>query len=218
MLSVIVATIPGRESLLSRCLHSITEQPGDYEVIVVAGTGGLGTKYNAAVAIAEGSHVTNVDDDDWLAADYMAHMLPLCETGVDYVGLKILALVNGGFWHVRVTTGAVKTWVDTDVDGQVVYPPQGPVPKGAIRRELAAQIVYGNRYAADKVWSADAATLVVTWEFADRCLYVYDYVPHRFGINAGGRDVGMWPFDEARVRRITVDAPRAVKRTYGRGP
>ena len=141
VLTVIVPTIPGRESLLSRCLHSITEQPGDYEVIVVEGSAGLGTKYNTAVREARGEYVTNVDDDDMLAASYMADVLPLCAEQPDYIGYKILALVAGRFGHIRATSAESKTWINPrGRKALTVYPtprtldPPNPVSAGDIVR------------------------------------------------------------------------------------
>jgi len=203
-LTVIVPTIPKRTSLVSRCLYSITEQPGDYEILLVPGTAGLGSKYMAAAQTASGRYVTLVDDDDYLAASYMAEVLPRCD-GVDYVGLVILALSEGKFWHTRATSASSTTWESPSGRPQV-YPTQLTVPKGVVRTELARKVDYPNYSGADRSWADQVSAMVETWHDIDRCLYVYDHWPHKFGLDAGGRDVGCWPFDESKIRRLEVHA------------
>lgn len=198
LLTVVVPTIPGRESLLSRCLFSLTEQaPDSVEILVVGGTGLLGDKANAAAQVAQGSHMTVVDDDDWLAADYMTSVLPEVAADPDYVGLKVLELDKGRYSNVVATSAEFGArW---GRDGR-----RGPVPKGVTRTSIWRACPLGNEYAADRDWLAKVSGLVRSWRFVDRCLYVYDYWPHRFG-SVEQRDVGVWPFDESRICRLTVD-------------
>lgn len=195
MLTIVVPTMPGRESLLSRCLWSITDQPHEVDVLVVEGSAGLGDKVNAAVTEAS-DYVTVVDDDDYLAASYLDCVLP--ELSVDYVGFRVVEMSEGRYSGMCATSGASKQW-----DG----PYRWPIPKGVTRTDLARQVQFGNEYTADRTWSAEIARLVESWSFIDRGLYVYDH--HRsvsFYTGPGQpRDVGMWPYDESKVRRIVVD-------------
>lgn len=197
-LTVCVPTIPGRESLLSRCLFSITEQASDsVETLVVEGAGRLGDKVNVAAQVARGAYMTIVDDDDYLAADYMASVLP--ELGdVDYVGLKVLELDAGRFSTITATSAEWERW---GRDGR-----RGPVPKGITRTRIWRQCPLANEYKADRLWRAEVSLRVKSWRFVDRCLYVYDGNPSSSSfIGRGSRDVGLWPFDESKVRRLTVD-------------
>lgn len=196
-----VPTIPGRESLLSRCLFSLTEQAAGHDdridILVVEGTGKLGDKVNTAVMEAEGGWFTVVDDDDWLAACYLDTVLPLLYDDPDYVGLKVLELGAGQFASIAVTSGESKSWVG---------PIRLPVPKGVTRTSIAQRVEFGNHYTADRDWAEQVSKLVKSWRFVDRCLYIYDY--WRRGSAYGGgahRDVGQWPFDKSLIRRIRVD-------------
>ncbi len=198
ILTVVVPTIPGRETLLSRCLfHLLGQAPADrVEVLVVDGRGSLGDKVNAAAARASGGWMTVVDDDDWLSGDYMAHVLPALEADPDYVGLSVLEMDNGKFAGLTATTGELGTW---NRGG----PRRGPVPKGVTRSSIWRACPMGNHYSADRAWMVAAKQHIKTWVDVDRPLYVYDYWSHSFG-TAGARDVGLWPFNEDRVVRFSL--------------
>lgn len=197
-LTFIVPTIPGRESLLSRCLWSIQNQAHDEyalpETLVVAGTAGLGAKVNAAVPAATGEYVTVVDDDDWLMAHYVRSVTPLSG---DYVGVGVIELHNGQYRQTSATYGDSNRWGG----GR-----RGPTPKGIIRRAIAEKIRMGDEWRADRNWLAEAVRLISVSDTVEDGLYVYDAwdASSAFGGHAH-RDVGVWPFDESKVRRMVVD-------------
>lgn len=196
LLTVAVPTIPGRESLLSRCLWSITTQaPESVEVLVIPGPGQLGDKANAAAEAATGRHMVLVDDDDYLAADYCAHVLPALEADPDYVGYRVLQIINLKFYGQSYTRG------DLNDFGRRGH---GPVPKGATRTDIWRSSPMANHYTADRDWCRAVAKKIVTHEFIDRDLYVYDHVERASAFIGHGeqRDVGVWPFDGSRVRYI----------------
>lgn len=202
-LTFVVPTIPGRESLLSRCLYWLQNQMWhewsgavETEILVVAGTGRLGDKVNAAAAEA-GAYMTVVDDDDYVTAGYLAAVTPDLCRGVDYMGLGVLELHNGQFRRITHTVGDSRSWTRL---------PRGPVPKGITRTEIVRKVQMGNEWKADRAWLAEVARHIGTCEATDEAIYVYDAwdVSSAFG-GRGTRDVGMWPFDEGQVRRIVVD-------------
>ena len=194
----IVPTIPGRESLLSRCLWSITQQPGEYDVIVIAGEGQLGDKANAAAKVVETSHMAIIDDDDYLDGSFVALVNEALKSDPDYVGFHFLCMLDGGYWMTTTTRGDHKTW-----DKRV----RGPVPKGVTRTDIWRDTPMGNHYFGDREWMANAAGKVETCEFIDRCLYVYDYWQKgsAFAGSNDVRNVGGWPFDQERVRMAVLE-------------
>ena len=199
-LTFVVPTIPTRESLLSRCLWSLQNQaPGvDTEILVVAGDGKLGDKVNAGVAAASGAYVTVVDDDDYVRADYCAQVAGhLWDRRIDYLGFRVLELLDGRYSGETLTVGDSKSW----------RAPRGPIPKGVTRTEIARQVTMGNSWKSDREWMASVAPLVETCAHVNEALYVYDNWPasSMFVGRGAQRDVGMWPFDETLVRRIAVD-------------
>lgn len=184
-LSVLIATVPQRKSLLSRMLHSLM-QPGlnsDYEILVHQGDAPHGDKVNRMVEAAYGTHVAIIDDDDWLAADYMAHVLPHDE---DFVGYRIVVMSEGMYDQTVVHDAAYEGWV-----GRM----RGVSQKCPIVREAALQVPYPTNYYQDGVWSADVQKLIGSHAYIDRDLYFYDYRnKDRY------RNVGWFPYEKSAIR------------------
>jgi glycosyltransferase involved in cell wall biosynthesis len=200
-LSVLVSTVTPRASLLSRLLYGLTQQTGDFEVLVHPDdTLGMGDKLNRMFAEAEGEYVVCVDDDDMLADSYMDTVLP--RLAGDFVGYRILVLHDGKYWMEVEHRWDVNGWGDEV---------RGVGPKCPVRRDIACRVPFGNAYSDDEQWSAGVAGLVSSGVFIDRPLYVYDWWNrHMLGTAPNQRrnrwksqrDVGVWPFDPERVRWI----------------
>lgn len=184
-LSVLIATVPERRSLLSRMLHSL-DQPGlddTFEVIVHQGTRPHGEKVNRMVQHARGSHVAILDDDDWVAADYIAAVSPFTE---DFVGYRIVVMVNGRYDSTVSHSAEYEGWVGSE---------RGVSQKCPILREYALELPYPDDYYQDGAWSAEIQTHVRSGGFVDRDLYFYDYqTTDRY------RSVGRWPFPIEKFR------------------
>ena len=205
-LSVLIATVTPRRSLLSRLLWGLTRQDGDFEILIHSSDEvSMGDKFNAMFEQAQGEFVVCVDDDDYLSDRYMELVLPkLAPMDMDFVGYRILALRNGAYWFEVEHRGSVMGW------GEKL---RGVSPKCPVRRDLARKIVFGNDYRSDEVWSSEVAQLVGPHGYIDRALYVYDWwddfmlgtnptdKPERWG---NQRNVGSWPFLTGRIRWIGV--------------
>jgi len=208
-LSVLIPTITPRQSVLSRALWYLDQQSGDFEVIVHGDDElGLGDKINAMVAAAGGDYVTVLDDDDHLTLDYMSSVLPACES-VDAIGYRFLALKDGRHWLSiehdprNEFNGSTRARRGTKVVRRSVC------QKIPIRRELAAQVTFGNEYTADFPWSEAIHGMVETSTFIDRHLYVYDWWPETMAFKDGReqrgewnpqRNLGLWPYRNDLVR------------------
>jgi hypothetical protein len=199
VITFVVPTIAGRESLLSRCLWSITTQPGAFPVLVVDGDGRLGDKVNAAALAVDTPYMTVVDDDDYITPDYVASVSPFLEH-VDYVGFRFLELDSGRYENECRSSAEVTVWGRRS---------RGPVSKGVCRTEIVRRVRFRNDYKADRRWSAHAQALIETWAFVDSALYVHDWWPtaSAFVGSEAGRDVGQWPHTD--VNRLTVGEPHA---------
>jgi len=139
--------------------------------------------------------MTLVDDDDYLAADYMAHVLPHLDGDLDFVGLRVLQIINGAYYGSATTRGAGGF-------GRVEH---GPTPKGVTRADIWREAGMANHYTADRDWCARVGQMVRSHVFIDRDLYVYDHHTRSSAFigNGAQRDVGVWPFDESKVHRMT---------------
>lgn len=194
-LTFVVPTIPGRESLLSRCLWSLTSQQAT--VLVVDGTARLGDKVVWAASTVETDYMTVVDDDDYVTPDYLAHVGPHLGK-VDYVGFRFLELMDGAYYGESSSFADYEAWGSRS---------RGPVPKGVTRTGLFRQVRFGNDYRADRRWSAQMREHIRSHAFVDRPLYVHDWWPTQsaFSQSPVPRDVGTWP--HAEVDRVTFDRP-----------
>lgn len=194
MITIVVPTVPGRESLLSRCLWSIQSQPGECRVLVVDGNGRLGDKVNAAAEVAVTSHMTIVDDDDYLDGAYLVSVNEHLD--VDYIGFNFLEIEDGEFFNVCASRADADGW------GRRT---RGPVPKGITTTAIYRQVEFGNDYQADRRWSEQVAELVTTHHHIDRALYIHDWRPtHSTFTGSQHRSVGTWPVDEDRIERLTI--------------
>lgn len=196
LLTIVVPTVPGREQPLSRCLWSITQQVTPaVDVLVMPGRWPLGDKCNAAAEHITTPYMTVVDDDDYLAADYVASVVPMLHAGVDFVGLKVLQLIDGKFYGVAAVCGDRDRFDETT--GL-----HGPSPKGITRTDIWRRVPFENEYRSDRKWMRSVAALIDTHAFVDRPLYVYDHWTSSEGWGSA-REVGVWPYDPSRVRLFT---------------
>jgi glycosyltransferase involved in cell wall biosynthesis len=157
----------------------------------------MGDKVNRMIAEADGEYVVCVDDDDYLAPDYMSVVLPNLDG--DFLGYRILVLDRGAYQGEVEHRGEIAGWGD--------WSPRGVTPKCPIRRSLAAQVPFGNEYSADARWSRQVGQLVASSSYVDRVLYVYD-VWNSLGTEPNQRpwqwesqrDIGQWPFGSEKIR------------------
>lgn len=193
LLTICIPTIPGRESVLSRLLWTLQPQVWDeIEVLVSPGRRPMGDKLNEMFAEARGRHVVAIDDDDFVASDYVDHLANWGD--VDFIGHNILWLENGKYaGTVKHRLGGDATWATLD---------RSVSPKCPVRAEIARRVRFGNEYHADRAWSAEVAEQCESGHYIAAPLYIYDHwSDHMVGTSPDDprygrpqRDVGMWPF------------------------
>lgn len=155
-LSILIATVPPRASLLSRLLSILEPQLTDeVEVLVYDGWIPFGDKVNKMREIAKGDFSVVIDDDDRVTDDYLELILPHLQNGIDYVDHGILYTVDGAY--ERVVFGK---W---------------PHHKCPIRNSIAKQIPLGNGYTDDEIWSETIAPRVKMIVEIRPVPYIYDF-------------------------------------------
>lgn len=192
--SVLIPTMPGRESTLSRLLHVLEPHVGDsFEVLVHRAVAPMGAKLTEMFGLARMSHVVCVDDDDILCPGLIPGGV---EDGVDFVGWKILVMIDG-----RIA-GAVEHRFGQDPIARWTGPLRGVSPKCLVRTAIARTVPFGDEYTDDRVWSAAVQAKVSSAAFVDEFVYTYDHwESSMLGTNPGDRpaatrrDVGTWPYD-----------------------
>lgn len=102
-LSVLIATLPARQVQLDLLLahlygQIVRDAPREVEVLVDDAGGTIGAKRQRLLERATGKYVAFVDDDDWLAHDYVRKVVGKiheCEYGVDCLSLAGVLTTNG---------------------------------------------------------------------------------------------------------------------------
>jgi hypothetical protein len=177
LLSILVPTVPGRESKLARLLASLDAQTHgrhDVELLVLRDSRSLtiGEKRNKMVQIARGEYVAFVDDDDAVAADYVETICKsLLQAAPDVLCFTVAVMGHGpekpcrfhpSFGHenlaheYRRKPNHLMVW----------------------RRELAAAIPFPHvRRHEDDAWAERMATVASRVTTVERVLYTYQFDP-----------------------------------------
>lgn len=156
----------------------------------------LGDKCNAAAEHITTPYMCVVDDDDYLQPSFASAVVPLMEAAVDYVGFRVLQIIDGKFYGIVSTSGDEPRF--NHETGR-----HGPCPKGLTRTELWRQVPFGNDYRADRRWIKSMHQLINTHAFVDRVLYVYDHHTTKQEWGAS-REVGEWPADLESVEVLAI--------------
>lgn len=203
LLTIAVATVPSRASLLSRLLWTLSAQlEPRVEVLVHGGPAPLGDKSNEMWALARGRFVARCDDDDLVSADYVSSLLLALDAGADFVGFNVLYTVDGTF------VGEYPH----DYERGENHPGasvRSVSPMMVLPTEVARRHPHGNVRTSDFEW---AGAVMRDWKpqqpvYIDRVLYHYDCRPDHSLSPSGEvplaqRDVGKWPYDPERFRWV----------------
>jgi glycosyltransferase involved in cell wall biosynthesis len=116
ILSVLIPTIPDRVDKFTKVYNELMRQVafmqtvhpslGDIEVLVddsisyLSGGMSIGKKRDRLVSLATGKYLCFLDDDDWIAPNYLEILVRMCNAG-DYDILTFLALAKlDNFWMI----------------------------------------------------------------------------------------------------------------------
>jgi glycosyltransferase involved in cell wall biosynthesis len=130
----------------------------------------VGAKRQALLDIARGEYVAFVDDDDWVTPDYLAELLPRCQSGPDVVTFLQTATINGqsGTIHFDATCHVDEPWAPNAVARR------RPWHVCAWRRALAVQGVFTEvNYGEDRAWVDQVAPLARNTLHIPRILHHY---------------------------------------------
>ena len=174
--SILILTQPGREQFLERLMKGLTPQlEREYRVEVVTRISeeglDLGENRQALKASSRGKYVCFVDDDDRLAPNYVARILPLLDGTVDYVGFKVQTTVDGR--AIPVTTHSLATGgVGKNARGNY----RDISHLNPMRRELSLAVSMAGGFGEDGRWADETRRLgiVKTERFVDEVLYHYE--------------------------------------------
>ena len=190
-LSILIATINERHAQFNALLHHLEKQAlPQVEVLSLADNKeiSIGIKRQRLLEIATGDYIVFVDDDDWVADNYVAAIMQAIAHRPDCIGFRLHCCIDGA---VKNAIGSLRYrhW-ESCRDGfdyvRSIY------HKNPVKRELALQTGFNDlRYAEDIDYSKRLQQWLSTEYFIDEQLYFYRYisaVPHnaKYGICPSG--------------------------------
>jgi len=181
-LSVLIPTLCSRSKLLTRLRTQLDDQiaslaaPSAVEVLILPDEGELsiGRKRNDLIAAASGDFVVFIDDDDRVAADYLARILRAIRSdpSVDCIGHKGTLVFRNGQTRMFVHSICHRHWgFESDI---YVRPPADISP---IRRTIANRYLFEDvSYSEDIDWTARMVVdgVLRTEVFIDAPIYIYE--------------------------------------------
>ena len=171
--SILILTLPGRERFLARLqavLRPQVEGHDDVEVLVRVSDPqlDLGTNRQRMIESSSAEYISQIDDDDLVAQNYVPKILPLLDR--DYVGFQLQMFIDGQKQKPTYHSLRYKEW-NADADG--FYRDISHV--NPIRRELALAVPMAGGFGEDERWSNGMRQLgiVKTEHYVDEPMYFY---------------------------------------------
>jgi glycosyltransferase involved in cell wall biosynthesis len=99
-LQILIPTMPGREKMLAELLSVLKPQlKKGVGYLTDDGPGTIGAKRQRMIEAAAADYIAFVDDDDMVAPDYVARILPCLKSEPDCVGITMRVTMDGRDWH-----------------------------------------------------------------------------------------------------------------------
>ncbi len=134
LFSILTPSLPIRLDQLGRLQEEIGRQIGDQAVEHLAFIDNkrrsIGDKREALLQISRGEYVAFVDDDDWIAPNYVEKILESVRSAPDVITFRQMAFVNED---------------QGEVDFDLRHPHNGRFVPGGLRYESPGMSVHGER-------------------------------------------------------------------------
>lgn len=193
-LSILLPTVLERQLLFAKLHYHILRQAKGKPVEVIVACDNkeisIGKKRQNLLEAATGEYIVYIDDDDWVADDYVDSILGALESKPDCVGFLIRCTSGGANPRMAKASLKYKRWGENE-DGFAHT--RSPYQKTPVRRELALRAGFPDlRYAEDRAYSTKLVPLLKTEEFINKVLYHYRFqnepFARKYGIPIRTRD------------------------------
>jgi len=187
ILSILLPTISTRASQFARLEAHVRAQSDGKPVEILSECDNkeisIGRKRQNLLEKASGEWVVFIDDDDWIADDYVDSILAALSENPDCVGFLIRCTTNGKNPVMAKASLKYKSWGENE-DGFVHT--RAPYQKTPVRRSIALLVGFPDlRYAEDREYSRGLVKHLKTEVFIDKILYEYRYVHEKFSTKYG---------------------------------
>jgi len=177
ILSILICALESRFLLLTNLLDELkTQQTEDVEIIVEMDRGQLttGEKRNVLLAKAKGAYICFIDDDDFVANDYLSEVLNALKLSPDAVGFEGYITTNGA--------NKIRWKISKDLPYETSFQNSRPIylrynnHLSPVKRELALQTGFKNlTIGEDYDYATRLRPLIKTEVYIPKELYYYHY-------------------------------------------
>lgn len=176
-LSILLATVFSRADLFAKLYDHVNAQTKGkpVEIIVAADNKeiSIGKKRQNLLEQATGDYIAFIDDDDWVADDYVDRILAALETSPDCVGFKIKCTTNGKNPEMASASMKYPKWDDNKDGFRYVRSCYHKCPH---RRSIALMVGFPDlRYCEDRPYSEGIMRHIKTEVYIDEVMYFYRY-------------------------------------------
>lgn len=174
-LSILIPTVIGRESMFDLLLQELKRQSDgkNVEIIVCKDNKeiSIGSKRQKLIEEAKGEYIVFVDDDDWIAPDYVDQIL--ANTGSDAIGFQIECTFDGKGKCLASASKRYKDWGENRDGFRYV---RSIYHKTPVRRELALKAGFKDmRFGEDYDYSMRIMALIKSEACINKVMYYYRY-------------------------------------------
>ena len=170
ILSILIPSVPSRLWRVNQLIAKLDHPQVEVLAFTDNKKRSVGAKRQALLEIARGDYVAFCDDDDTVADEYLAEILPRCESGPDVVTFEQDAEINGV--HGRIIFDAACRVDEPWKAGGTAR--RRPWHVCAWRRSLAMEGVFKFcNYGEDAAWVAQVAPLAKTTLHIPKVLHYY---------------------------------------------
>lgn len=186
-LSLLLATVENRADMFAKLHAELSRQaegrPVELVVACDAKQISIGKKRQNLLEAATGEYVAFIDDDDWIAEDYVERVLKALATNPDCVGFLILCTHNGKNPQKAIASMRYRVWGENQ-DGYTYT--RSIYHKTPHLRSLALKVGFRDlRYGEDRFYSQGLMNMVNSEAFIPETMYFYRFVAEPFGQKYG---------------------------------
>lgn len=176
-LSLLVLTVKGREDFLKRLLLILEPQviKGEVELLIESSDNSIGNKRNILAGKATGEYSCFIDDDDYVASDYVQKILQAIESKPDCVGIHLLHYTDGNLIGFTYHSIKYAQWSETrDSATKFMRYYRCPNHLNPVRTELMKQVGFPEtNWGEDKDYSMRLQPLLKTESYIVEPIYFY---------------------------------------------